>query len=255
MRVEFIRARGQAALFAGVWLVLVVPFFRFGALQTTGYDQASLNSFQAKNYAPLLEWGSQHLAVIVVFSLIQALPYFFMLSLPELLRRVVYGEGGQVNRWLGTVGILIIGGLTLVGLVFYFSAASRYGGLSPADRGSLGADYRVISITESLIANVFGRLLLAFWLVGVNMSLARVPGLERGTGMLGIGSAGLFLAAAALSAFDPQAPLSVVSGTATAIFGIWLAVVGVMLIRRSPMLAEPTVSDASAVGTPESPPV
>src|SRR5271165_3354050 len=81
MPAALIRARGQAALFAGCLLGVFLPFFRIGALTATGYDSAAALSASTKNYGPLLQWTSQHLALAVVFTVLQIIPIAVILAI------------------------------------------------------------------------------------------------------------------------------------------------------------------------------
>jgi hypothetical protein len=237
MRAYEVRSRGQGATFAGVWLVLVVPFFQLGALLPRGYGDAAAAAARAANAAPLLAWANHNVALVIIFSLIEVIPLIFVLRLPALLRSVIYADpkGGRVGQWCGIIGLGLISAVTLVNLVLLVAAASQY---TSANAHALGSSFRFTSIAESMVANILGGLLLAIWLISANVPLVRIGGLERIIGIVGIVSAALFAGVAGLILFNPQQSQGAIAGTSMALFGAWLFVVGLLLIRRAPLLGE-----------------
>ncbi len=245
MRAYQVRSRGQGATFAGVWLVLVVPFFQLGALVPHGYGDAASASARARNSAPLVAWANHNIVLVIIFSLIEVIPLIFVLRLPLLLRSVIYDDPqrGRVGQWCGVAGLAIISVVTLVNLVLLVGAASRF---TAANATQTGASYRFTGIAESMIANILGGLLLAVWLVSVNAPLVRIGGLERSAGILGIISAALFAAVAGLILFNPQQSQGAIAGTSMALFGAWLFLTGLLLIRRAPLLGQEIAEESSA---------
>lgn len=241
-----LRARGQATLFAGIWLFAFIPFFQFGALQSTGYGSAAQASAQGRNYAPLLAWAAGHPALVVIFPLLEALPLIIVLSLPLTLQRIVFGNEreGRVGRWCGMAGLLLAALVTLLDMGIFVGTMRQYVGASAATRSVIGANFRATAITESLVVDILGFLLIAIWQVSVSMPLARLEGLERLAGFAGIASAAVLLATGGLVLFNPQQAQGALAGTALALFGVWLAVTGYLLWQRSDALGAP-VNDSS----------
>ncbi|MBA3825208.1 MAG: hypothetical protein H0X24_15080 [Ktedonobacterales bacterium] len=237
MRSYQVRSRGQGATFAGVWLVLVVPFFQLGALLPRGYGDAAAAAARASNSAPLVSWANHNIVMVIIFSLIEIIPLVFVLRMPALLRGVIFAEPeqGRVGQWCGIAGLTIISLVTLVNLVLLTAAASQY---TAANATALGSSFRFTSIAESMIANIGGGVLLAIWLVSANAPLVRIGGLERIVGILGIISAALFAGVAGLILFNPQQSQGAIAGTSMALFGAWLFIMGLLLIRRAPALGE-----------------
>jgi hypothetical protein len=237
MRAYQVRSRGQGATFAGIWLVLVVPFFQLGALLPRGYSDAAAASARAGNSASLVAWANHNVVLVIIFSLIEVIPLIFVLRMPALLRDVIYADPqrGRVGQWCGIAGLAVISLVTLVNLVLLFAAASQY---TAAKATALGASFRFTSIAESMTANILGGVLLAIWLVSANAPLFRIGGLERIVGGIGIVSAALFAAVAGLILFNPQQSQGAIAGTSMALFGAWLFITGLLLIRRAPALGE-----------------
>ncbi len=103
MPAALIRTRGQAAIFAGCLLGLFLPFFRIGALTSTGYDTAAAVSASTKNYSPLLQWTDQHLGLAIVFTALQIIPIAGILAIPSryagwYLARVAKPASGSVSQ-------------------------------------------------------------------------------------------------------------------------------------------------------------
>lgn len=240
MNIAYIRARGQAAQLAGWWLALFVPFFYLGALAVSGYGAAATAAVTARppTYAPLVAWASGHLALVVIFPLFQVVPLLLIIALPATLRRVVQGEGGRAAQWLGAAGIALLALFAIVDLITLGQAALAFGGADATARGAIGAQYRITAITVSLVANVLCGLLLALWLLLINFPLARVGGRETIVGFVGVAGAAFFGAAALLVAFNPQQPISGLVGTAQGWLGVWLILVGTLLVRRAPLLGD-----------------
>ncbi len=235
-----IRSRGQAALFAGFLLFIFIPIFSFLDLLPSGYAQAQHDSF-AHSYTPLLQWADSHLGLVIVYSILEAIPLLSILALPYTLRRAVHGERGRVAQWLGVAGLIVVAAMILINVAFLVGAAQQYTQAgSAAVRATIGNDYRATAITESLISDVVGGLLLSAWLWLINFPLARLPGFERVVGLLGLAVSALFGATALLVIYDPQQTYQALAGTTHGCLGLWLGLVGILLIRRAPLLgAEP----------------
>lgn len=236
-----IRARGQAAVFAGIWLFAFIPFFQYGALQSTGYGSAAQASAQGQNFAPILLWALGHPALVVIFPLLEALPLIIVLSLPVTLQRVVFGNEreGRVGRWCGLAGLLLTVVVTLLDMGIFLATSRQFAGAQAATRAAIGANFRATAIMESLIVDILGFLLIAIWQVSVSMPLARLEGLERLAGFAGIASAAVLLATGGLVLFNPQQSQGALSGTALALFGVWLAILGYVLWQRASALGAP----------------
>ena len=235
-----IRSRGQSALLAGIWLFLFVPFFSLGALGPSGYPNAAHDSFINRNYAPLLAWAQSNQLLVIGFTLVQLLPLLSILAIPLTVRLAVHGEEGRTARWLGSAGLIITIVVMGINLLVISAMSQGFTGSSHTNQINVGASYRIVAVTESLIISVLGGGLLSAWMWLVNFPLARIPGLERIIGFLGIASAALFGATAILVAYDPQQSHQSLSGATMAVFGIWLAMAGLLLSRRAPALgAEP----------------
>ena len=243
MRTFQIRSRGQIALFAGIWLLVFVPFFEVGALQTAGYASAAASSATHANDAPLLVWVSQHLGLVIAFSLIEIIPLLLVIRLPEMLQSILDAQRGRIGRWCGVAGLVLVALITLVNVVQLVVVAQHIGQSSAMAQSTIGANYRFTAIYASLIADIFGSLLLLIWLISVNVPLVRIGGYERGVGIVGVVSAALFAATAGLVAFNPQQPQGTVVGSAMAVFGLWLALIGQLLIRRAPALGMPVTEE------------
>ena len=243
IRTYQIRSRGQIALFAGIWLLVFVPFFEVGALQTTGYASAAASSAAHANDAPLLAWASQHLGLVIAFPVIEIIPLLLVIRLPALLQSILDEQRGRIGRWCGMAGLVLVVLITLVNLVQLVVAAHQYGSTLMNSLSTIGANYRFTAIFDSLIANILGSLLLLIWLISVNMPLVRLGGYERAVGIVGVLSAALFAATAGLVAFNPQQPQGTVAGSAMAVFGLWLALIGQLLIRRAPALGQPLAEE------------
>jgi hypothetical protein len=247
MRTFQIRSRGQIALFAGIWLLAFVPFFQFGALRPTGYADAIAHAASQSNYAPLVAWAGQHLGLAIAFPIIEIIPLLLIIRLPEMLQSITYGDQrGRIGQWCGVAGLALLALITLVSTVQLVAAAQQFAGANPAAQATIGANFRVAAITESLIADIVGSILMVIWLVAVNVPLIRVGGFERVTGILGVLSAALFAATAGLVAFDPQQPQGAIAGSALALFGTWLIITGFLLLRRAPALGQPIGEDENA---------
>lgn len=238
MRTALFRSRGQAALFAGIVLALVLPLVRLAALIPTGYDIAAQASSSTRNYAPLLAWAAAHAPLVVVTAALGALPFILILPLPYTLRRAVFGATGRAAQWVALAGIALLALLAIADLVLLLAYGQQYAGAASGAQGTIGASYRFIAIGAALIANVLGGTLLTIWLVVLNLPLARLEGFERIVGFIGILSAALFGATALLSLFDPQQPQGAIVGTAQGAFGAWLILAGALLIQRAPQLGE-----------------
>jgi hypothetical protein len=237
--IERLRGRGQTTIFAGVWLALFVPFFQVGALGQS-YSSAAQAAFSHQNDAPLLLWATQHLGLVIVFPLIEVLPLALALGLPALLRDIVLGGKGRVTQWMGLVGLGLFVAVTLVDLVVLFALAEQFAHAgSAAQQISLGTTYRDIAVAESLIADVVGGVLIALWLGSVSVPLARLPGFERAVGIIGIIGAAIFAATAVLAAYAPTDSHRAFVGTALGWFGLWLALLGYLIVQRAPLLVEP----------------
>ena len=250
MRSFQIRARGQSALFAGGVLALFIPFYALAVLLPSGYAQAQASSHSG-NYAPLLQWTNGHVGLAIAYSLIEALPLVSILVLPYTLRRVVQGEGGRIAQWIGIAGLAIVAFMILLNLALLLSAAQQYAHAASASASAaIGANFRIVAVNESLIADILGDGLLAVWLWMVSWPLARLPGLERAVGFVGLAGAALFGASGLLVAFDPQQTYQTVVGTASGWFGLWLALVGVLLIQRAPLLGDDAPSPEEAPPEP-----
>ncbi len=251
MRTFQIRSRGQIALFAGIWLLAFVPFFLFGALYPTGYGHAIAAAAAQANYAPLVAWASQHPGLTIAFPIIEMLPLVALVRLPEMLHSVIYADQrGRIGQWCGVAGLVVLALVTLVSMIQLVAAAHQFAGASADGQSAIGANFRVVAITESLVADILGSILMTIWLVSVSVPLVRLGGYERVIGGVGVLSAALFAATAGLVAFNPQQPQGAIAGTALALFGVWLILTGVLLIRRAPALGQP-ISEEEAGPTPD----
>jgi hypothetical protein len=247
MRTFQIRSRGQLAIFAGIWLLAFVPFFQLGALLPQGYASATQQSAQANNYAPLVAWAAHHLGLAIAFPIIEIIPLVLVVRLPELLRSVIYGDGrGHVGQWCGVAGLVVIAAVTVLDMLQLVGAAHQ---LAQGDQSAIGASFRFSAILASLIANIVGGVLLAIWLVSVNVPLVRLGGFERVVGIVGVLGAALFAATAGLIAFNPQQPQGALAGSALALFGLWLILTGVLLTRRAAALGAAPSPDPSGDDT------
>lgn len=246
MRVFQIRSQGQAALFAGILLLVIIPFFQLGALLPSGFAQACAASDAAANFAPLVAWAAGHMGFVIAFPIVQLVPLLLVLRLPGLLRGVLFeGNKGRVAMIAGVAGLAGIAAVTILNMAFLATAAQHFTGAGAAGQNAIGGQIRFVSITESLIANVLGGIALAIWLVGMNVSLVRLGGFERAVGIAGIISAALFAATAGLILYNPQQPQGALAGTSLASLGLWLILVGLLLVRRAPALGA-EISDAPA---------
>jgi hypothetical protein len=247
-----IRSRGQAALFAGFLLLVFIPIFSLLDLLPSGYAQAQHDSF-AHSYTPLLQWANGHLGLVAAYTILEAIPLLSILALPYTLRRAVHGERGRVAQWLGVAGLILIAAMILINLAFLVSATQQYAQASDAAaRATAGTNYRTIAITESLISDVVGGLLISAWLWLINFPLARLPGFERFTGLVGLAISALFGATALLVIYDPQQTYQALAGTTHGGLGLWLGLVGILLIQRAPQLgAEAEAQPAEQENTGE----
>ncbi len=233
-----IRARGQSALFAGVLLAIFMPFISIVGLGPTQFLHFEQLSLQAQNYLPLLTWASHFPLLITLYSGLEALPFLSIIALPHTLRRVVFGEKGAVSQWMGIAGMVIFAGITLVNATLLLAYSGQITAMSSAAQSAAGAQFRIISVNESLFTDSIGGLLLALWLWLINFPLVRLPGLERLAGIAGLLASALFAAAAAFAIYAPESSHQGLVGLTLALFGIWLALVGVLLINRSVALGE-----------------
>ncbi len=246
MTAAIIRSRGQAAIFAGIILALVVPLFRLGALVPTGYADAIAQSAAIKDYSPLLSWAGGHLSLVVVTALLQALPFVVIVALPYTLRRVVFGADGRVAQAIGLAGITVNALFALIDLITLVAFARQF----VPHTSFIGVRFRDTAITEALISNVLGGILLTVWLVILSLPMARIDGLERWVGFAGVLGAALFGAGALLTLYNPSQPVGSVVGSAQGWFGAWLILVGVLLIRRAPALGDEAAEPAEAPSEP-----
>jgi hypothetical protein len=246
MRTFQIRTRGQTALFAGIWLFAFVPFFALGALQTTGYGTATAHSAALNNYAPLVQWANAHLALVLAFPIIQVIPLILVIRLPEMLQSIIDENKGTVGRWCGVAALTLVALMTIINMLQLVAAARGY---TPASASTIGANFRTAAIIDSLIADILGSLLFTVWLIAVNVPLVRLGGFERVIGIVGVLNAAMFAATAGLVLYNPQQPQGPLAGTAFAVFGLWLFLIGQLLTRRAPALGEPIAGEAeTAVG-------
>lgn len=244
MTVFQFRSRGQAAFFAGVWLAIFVPFFGIGALGPTGFITAQQVSFATRNYAPLLMWTHQHIALAGIYSLVEVLPFLIIVALPKTLRIIIHGDrGGTVAQWLGMGGIVLFAGITVLNAALLVGTSWQIASASANIQAIVGADFRITSINLSIVADVVGGLLLALWLWLINFPLIRLAGMERIIGLGGLISAALYAATASLVAYDPQQTHQTLVGITLGIFGIWLGGVGFLLMRRSLLLGSDSPID------------
>ncbi len=233
-----IRARGQSALFAGVLLAIFMPFISIVGLGPTQFLHFEQLSLQTQNYLPLLTWASHFPLLITLYSGLEALPFLSIIALPYTLRRVVLGEKGTVSQWMGIVGMLIFAGITLVNATLLLAYSGQITAMSSAAQTVAGAQFRIISINESLFTDSVGGILLAIWLWLINFPLLRLPGLERIAGIAGLLASALFASTAAFALYAPENSHQGLVGLTLAVFGIWLGVTGVLLVNRAFALGE-----------------
>jgi hypothetical protein len=255
MRMFQIRSQGQAALFAGILLLVIIPFFQLGALLPSGFADASVKSDAAANFAPLVAWATGHLGLVIAFPIVQAVPLLLILRLPGLLRGVIFDDGkGRVAMIAGVAALAGVAVVTILNMAFLVAAAQHYAQAGAAGQSAIGGQIRFVSITESLIANVLGGIAFALWLVGMNVALVRLGGFERAVGIVGIISAAVFAATAGLILYNPQQPQGALAGTSLASLGLWLILTGLLLVRRAPALGaeiDEAPMESGDLATPE----
>ena len=244
MQIYQIRARGQSALFAGAMLLLFIPFFSLTTLTPSGFATAQQMAFRASNDAPLLAWASAHLGLLIVFPLLETIPLISILVLPYALRRIVFGEGGAASQWVGIAGLVVTAFTILLNLALELGAAQQFNAASAADRAAIGASYWITAGNEALFADILGGVLLAAWLWMVSFPLARMTGYERWVGVAGLIGAAIFGSSAALVAFNPRETHTALVGAALGYFGLWLGMVGYLLIIRAIALGSPDAPTA-----------
>jgi hypothetical protein len=232
------RARGQSAFFAGSWLVFFLPFFYVVAMETSGYNTATQLTSTTKSAMPLLGWGTAHIVLISIYAVLRILPLALAIPLAFTLRRVVHGKDGSIGMWTGIAGFVVHIAMILISLALFIGTAEQYANAGAVTRAKLGNDLYYAVGTENLIANVLGGLLLAVWLWTINFPTARLAGYERVVGILGLLSSALFAATAALIAYDPRQSYQILTGGSWALLGIWLALIGILLIQRAPFLGD-----------------
>ncbi len=149
---------------------------------------------------------------------------------------MVFGESGKASQWFGLAGLVTLLIFAVVDLTLLVAAAHNYASSGATSRGIIGANFRITAIGEGLVANILAGAALSIWLVMLGIPLARLDGLERICGFISVAVAAIFGASALLEIYDPQQPQGAFVGTAHGALGLWLILIGVLLVRRSPLL-------------------
>lgn len=243
-----IRLRGGYALLAGILLLIGVPLFQNLVLAPTGYITAVNAIVSHQQFGPLLVWSAAHPSESRLFRVFEVIPFLLAFGLPGPLRLVLWsGEhGGRVAMWAGRIGFSLFVLVLFVGMFTSAGAASSYvSAQSDSVRQAIALDYGGRYALETLLSRVLGGIAITVFLVAVSLRIVRVHRMPVWFAYLGMVCAALQAATALFFAFTPAQATTPTSGLAFVFLAVWLAVVGVLLLRTRSLPMASTPAPAS----------
>ena len=145
---------------------------------------------------------------------------------PPILR------GGRWAAFLGQIGFALFALVLVLGLFTSTGAAAAYAEASNATtQASVAHDFATSFAIETLLSRVLGGVLVTVFLVVTSMRMLATRLLPPWVAYLGLLTAALLAATAALSTLAPDDPGVPTAGLSLLALGLWLIVVGVLLAR------------------------
>jgi len=230
-----IRLRGFYAVVAGIILLVGVQVYQAAVLAPAGYA-AAVNSIDAtQSFASYLVWLEAHGSENRTARLIEVVVFVLAATLPQQLRRVLWPSEPQGGRWaafLGQVGFALFALVLVLGLFTSTGAAAAYAAASNAStQVSVAHDFATSFAIETLLSRVVGGVLVTVFLVVTSMRMLATRLLPPWVAYLGLLTAALLAATAALSIVAPDDPGVPTAGLSLLMLALWLIVVGVLLAR------------------------
>jgi hypothetical protein len=233
MTLARMQRRGLFALIAGISLLVGQPLYQGLVLAPTGYLDA-IKPISNGHFGPFLVWASAHNGLDIGFHLLELLPPVLALGLRGALRRVLWPNDplrGRAAMALGQFGFATWTAGVVILLVATPSMSDAYAHAG-AHRPSIEQSFMGLYVFDALLRNV-----LAFGLIAAFLLLTAQQGMATGRlpswlAYLGLASAGLLGATAALSVFSFTAPaVTTVASFAFLALALWFIVQGMLLVR------------------------
>jgi hypothetical protein len=242
-----IRLRGIYAAVAGFVLLVGVQVYQAAVLAPTGYV-AAINAIDAQHsFGPYLVWLGLHGSENRALRLIEVVIFVLAASMPQQLRRVLWPADPKEGRWaafLGQIGFALSALVLVLGLFTSTGAAAAYADApNAAAQAGVARDFATSFAIETLLSRVLGGALLTVFLIVTSTRLLQTRILPVWLAYLGLLTAALLGATAALSTLAPDDPQIPTAGLSFLALAIWLIAVGVLLAR---LRALPNASSAPA---------
>jgi len=181
-----VRLRAGYALVAGATLLFGLPLYQAIFLSSSEYMAAVEAAVTRRDLSGLLAWIARHLAADRGYRIVQLVPFLLAFALPGTVRDLLWrGEqrdsrAARVALWSGRVGFGLFALAILVGLFTSAADASAFAAAtSAAGRSAAVASFAASYAVETLLAQVFGGLCLAVFLVLVGNRMGQGAARDR----------------------------------------------------------------------------
>lgn len=241
METAKLKLQGVYSLLAGLVLLVAVPLYQAIILGPAGYRAPSDAAFSHADYGPLLSWISNHSSAFVFFRILELLIFLLILRLPLALFRALRGYGRTLARWMlagGLGGLAIFAAMLALSTISFVNAAASYSQAAPSSSAArdVASNFSGLYGVEALAQNTLGGALLAIFLLCASLLIARSGKLQGWLVYFGLLAAALMAGLALLFAVSPPDAQTQLTTPALAALALWLAWLGILLIRRAPRL-------------------
>ncbi|SRR5579875_1789927 len=238
MELARLRLRGAYGIAAALLLIVIIP-----AYQSVMYGQDYLTAIQAiaqhGAFGPYLLWLGQNAGVNLIARTLQIAAYLLAASLVGPLVRALWPDWlvPQARRLaapaqiVGWVGFGVFALTLLVEAIASVNIANAYRGAGATQRAALATQFAGTYVLGTIFAQVIGGALIVIFLGLVCARMVTTRAFPRWLPYLGALVMILLAANAVLFAFALTQVSTFVTTPATAGLALWLAGLGVLLMR------------------------